>query len=68
MNGEGYYYRALATLNEVNSMNSADRQKKNLNIVRHNVLVMKTACSDFEKAKEFQYSKSYKAIQTYCNN
>ena len=65
-NGEGYYYRALATLNHVNLVKSDARNAMNMRAIKKNILAQKEACSDFEKAKVYEYAKAYEAIKEYC--
>jgi tetratricopeptide (TPR) repeat protein len=65
-NGEGYYYRALATINDMNLIKSENKDKHNINLIQENVYAQKAACSDFEKAKQFQYSRSYSALNEHC--
>lgn len=65
-NGEGYYYRALATINDMNLIKSQQKDKHNVNLIQENVYAQKAVCSDFEKAKQFEYSRSYSALDEHC--
>jgi len=67
MDGEGYYYRALATINDVNLIKGENKKKQNMSLIKENIYAQKAACSDFEKAKQFEYSRAYSAINEYCS-
>ena len=64
--GEGYYYRALATINDMNLIKSQNKEKQNLILIKENIYAQKAACSDFEKAKQFEYSRAYTALKEHC--
>lgn len=64
--GEGYYFRALATINDMNLIKMENKEKHNINLIQENIYAQKAACSDLEKAKQFQYSRSYSALREHC--
>jgi hypothetical protein len=66
MNGEAYYYRGMATLNQMHAVNSDKRNRQNTKLIHENVFAITEACSDFEKAKNFNYPKAFEAIETFC--
>ena len=66
--GEGYYYRGLATINDMNLIKEEFKHKRNLALIQENMFALKEACSDFEKAKSFEYSRSYDALIEYCKD
>ncbi|HAV25271.1 MAG TPA: hypothetical protein DCX01_03745 [Bacteroidetes bacterium] len=66
MDGEGYYYRALATFNDVNLIKGENKKKHNIALIQENVYAKKSACSDLEKAKQFEYSQAFVAMKEYC--
>ncbi|MFT6112539.1 MAG: tetratricopeptide (TPR) repeat protein [Bacteroidia bacterium] len=64
--GKRYYYRALAIINDMNLIKSKHKENHNINLIQENVYAQKAACSDIEKAKQFEYSRSYSALKKHC--
>lgn len=67
--GEGYYFRALARIDQVAVRSQSKKANKNVVAeAKAKKKKMELVCSDLKKAKEFSYGPAYDAIQEYCTN
>lgn len=67
-NGEGYFYRGLCRIYQIDGVKAKKKSKKTVQQIRDNKKMQELACLDFKKAKEFNYSRALEALELYCKD